>query len=208
MIIKDFIVLAKFGELAGVALKNNTEAIVASINLGMTELYGRFPIKIEEYVISLIAGTSTYEMPSNFIQATDAYMEVDKDSDERFSRIGINDEDDEFSIYFNDWNTVQVPAALTGSYISVIYMAKPAGITVDQAEDGTTELDLPDSLVDCLLSYVGHRGHLGVKSDSQSETNTHWARFERNCAKARELGIAFPADTMSMNERINDRGFV
>lgn len=211
MIIKDIITSAKFSELAGVAVKNNIEAIVAFMNLGMVELYSRFPIKVEEHVVSLVTGVNTYTMPTNFMYATEAFAEVTVDAsstDDNLVPIGINEEDDLYSVFFNDWNSVQVPGSITGSHISIIYVAKPNPITIVQAEDGTTELELPDTLVSCLLSYLGYKGHLGVKSDSQSENNAHWNRFERSCDKARELGVAFPKDTMSMNERISDRGFV
>jgi len=208
MIIKDVVTLAKYGELAGVASKNDIDAVVAFMNLGMTEIYGRFPIKVEEHIIELISGVTYYEMPDNLMYATNAYMEADQYSKERFAEVGINAEDDEYSVYFNDWNTVQVSEALTGAFISIIYVAKPTRITAEQALDGVTELDLPDTLVDCLLSYMGYRGHIGVKSDSQSENNSNMARFEKNCNKARENGIAFPADTASMVDRISDRGFV
>ena len=205
MIIKELITLAKFSELSGVAVKDNTEALVAFINLGMVELYGRFPIKTEEYVVELVTETSSYTVPNNFLYAVEAYIEG---SDQESVPIAINDEDDELSILFTGWNTFQVPTTLIGSYLTLVYSAKPTNITILQAKDGTTELDLPDTLIDCLLSYLGYRGHLGVKSDPQSENNAQWSRFERNCKKARELGIAFPADAMTMNSRINDRGFV
>ena len=208
MIIKELITLAKFSELSGVAVKDNTEAIVAFINLGMIEIYGRFPVKTEEHIIEVVSGTSLYTTPSNFLYATDAYIEAPEDSDEEFTSIGINDEDDEFSIFFTSWNTVKVPESLADSSVYLKYSSKPSSITIVQAKDGITELDLPDTLIDCLLSYLGYRGHLGVKSDSQSENNAQWARFERNCKKAKELGIAYPAYAVTMNERINDRGFV
>ena len=208
MIIKEIVNLAKFSELSGVAAKDNLDAIVAFINLGMIELYTRFPIKVEEYLIPLQTGTSYYDMPNNFMYALCAYGEAQHNDDNQHVELSINDEDDEFGIFFNDWNTVQVPSPTTGSFISVLYVAKPEPITATQADDGVTQLDLPDPLIDCLLSYVGYRGHLGVKSDARSENNAQWQRFERNCQKAEKLGVAAPSDSMKMTKRLQDRGFV
>lgn len=207
MIIQDVVNSAKYSELSGVAVKDNIPAIVAFINLGMLEIYKRFPIKVEEHVINLISGTVYYEMPENFMYCIEAFGEQ-KENSTCSNEISINDEEDLESIFFNDWNTVQVPFSVTGAYVSVIYVAKPTPITVTQAEDGVTTLDIPDTLIDVLLSYVGYRGHMGVKSDSQSENNAHWVRFERSCEKAIELGVAFPSDSSSMSGRITDRGFV
>ena len=209
MIIKDVITSAKYSELSSVSVKNNVEAIVAFINFGMIELYSRFPIKVEEHVINLVTGTPFYDLPSNFISATGAFAEVpaDSNSGEKFFEIAINDEDDPFSIFINSWKKVQVPASVTGSFISLLYVAKPEPITLAQAEDGVTELELPDTLVSALMHYIGYKGHLGVKSDAQSENNAQWARFERSCNQAVENGVAFPSDTMSMPDRLADRGF-
>lgn len=208
MIIKDVVNLAKHSELAGVAVKNDIDAIVAFINMGMLELYTRFAIKVEEHLITLDGINTNYEMPNDFMYATHAYGEGGTHSSEKVISLAINDDNDPLGIFFIDWNTVQIPYPTEGSFISIIYVRKPTPITVVQAEDGTTELDLPDTLVDALLSYVGYRGTLGVKSDKQHGTSAHWSRFERNCKKAEEYGVAVPIDSMNMSKRLSDRGFV
>lgn len=208
MLIKTIITTAKFSELSGVAIKDNVEAIVAFMNLGMIELYKRFPIKVSEHILDLEDGVMFYEMPKNFMYAIEAYGEVDKTSAEKTRKIAINDEDADVSIFFNDWNTIQVPSAVTGYSMSIIYVPTPADVTVEEAEDGVSELDLPSALVDALLSYIGYRAYLGVKSDSQSENNAHWARFERMCKKAEDLGVAFPSDSMSTSNKATSRGFI
>ena len=208
MIIKDVVSLAKYSELAGTAIKEDTDAIVAFINLGMLELYKRFPIKVEEHIVTLVDGTMYYEMPTNFMYALEAYGEVVEGSTESSMPIPINESDYDNSIFFIDWNTVQVPSSVTGSFISIMYVPTPDTITTIQAVDDVTQLDIPTSLVDALLSYVGYRAYLGIRSDSQSENNAHWTRFERNCKKAIELGVAYPSESMSMSERVATKGFV
>jgi hypothetical protein len=205
MKVQEVVDIARYSELAGVAAKDNTAAIVAFLNMGMIELYTRFPIKTEEYIVALQENTTIYEMPDNFMYALSAYGEVPESApNDTVRRVAINEEDDPYSIFFPDWNTVQIPAVANGSYISIIYVAKPVPITV---EDLNVELDLPEMLIDALVSYVGYRAHLGVRGDAQSENNAHWLRFDRNCKKARELGVAFPVDSLRMSERIIDRGF-
>ena len=207
MIIAEVVTLAKYSELSGVSVKDNVDAIVAFMNLGMLELHSRFNIKVEEHIVELQDESTLYTMPNNFMYATDAFGEAPENAINQVIPIPINSEDSPISIFFNSWNKLQVPRSVEGGYISIVYIAKPDTISVQQAQDGSTELDLPDTLIECLLSYIGYRAHLGVKSDGQSENNAHLARFERNCIKARELGVAFPADSMSMSSRVNDRGF-
>lgn len=207
MDIKNVVTLAKYSELSGLSMKDDINVIVAFLNLGMLELYKRFPIKVEEYMVELVDDELYYAMPANFMYATAAYGEVSENTAEQTVELPINGEDDDKGVFFIDWNTLQVPKAVTGAFISILYVAKPDIITVAQAQDGITELAIPDTLVDCLLSYVGYRGHMGVKSDGQSENNAHWLRFERNIKKTRDLGVAFPSDTMGMPDRLAHRGF-
>jgi len=208
MIIKDLVNLAKYSELSGVSVKNDINAIVAFINLGMLELYKRFPIKVDEYIVNLVNNNMYYTMPTNFMYPLSAFGERPKANPLQNNELPINNEDDKKSVFFTDWNTMQVPSSITGSFVSIIYVTTPVTVTVVQAEDGTTSLDLPETLIDALLSYIGFKAYLGVKSDGQSENNAHWARFERSCSKAIALGVAFPTDSMSMATRIADRGFV
>lgn len=204
MKVQEIVDIAKYSELNGIAVKDDIKAILAFLNLGVVELYTRFPIKTEEHIIELQEDVTMYEMPENFMYAISAFGEVPEASMDVLSEVPINEPEDPYSIFFTDWNTVQIPAVANGSYISVIYVAKPA--TVSEA-DLDTELEIPITLVDALVSYIGYRGHLGVRSDGQSENNAHWFRFERNCQKARELGVAFPVDSFNMPDRLKDRGF-
>jgi len=205
VIIRDVVNLAKYSELSGLSIKDDTEAIVAFINLGMIEIYTRFPVKVDEHLITLTSDTY-YEMPENFMYATSAYREAPINLEQTVV-VPINDDDAEYSIYFNDWNTIQVPQPYPGEYLSIIYATKPTSVDVAQANDGSTILDLPDTLIDCLLSYIGYRGYLGVRTDGQSENNAQWLRFERNCKKALENGVAFPVESLSMSDRVATRGF-
>ena len=80
MVIQEIINLAKYSELAGVAVKEDIDAITAFINLGMLELYTRFPIRVEEHIINLLDNVTTYDMPADFMYATQAYGEFTKRS--------------------------------------------------------------------------------------------------------------------------------
>lgn len=207
MTVQEFLTIVRYSEVNNLAVKDNYDALVAFLNLGMIELYTRFPIKVEEHIIELKENTTEYEMPENFMAALSAYGEVPDDLPENVAPVAINEESDPYSIFFLDWNTVQIPAVANGSYISVIYIAKPE--TVLNTEEGlAAELELPVTLADTLASYVGYRAHLGVSGSGQAENNAHWQRFERNCVKARELGVAFPVDSMSMRTRLPARGFI
>lgn len=208
MVIKDAVNLAKYSELSSVSVKNNIDAIVAFMNLGVLELYKRFPIKVKTHTVEITDSSIYYPMPDDFMYVIEAYKEIENSPYNETIPVAINDEEDPYSIFFTSWNTLQVPAVVEPQSISLTYVAKPANISVVQAEDGVSILDMPDALVDALLCYIGYRAHLGVKSDGQAENNAHWARFERSCSKAIELGVGSHSDYMGMTFRISARGFV
>ena len=209
MTVQDFITLVRYSELNNIAVGTNTDAVIAFINLGLIEIYTRFPIKVEEHIVNLSEGVTDYSMPTNFMYAINAYGEARAEYPDELVRLPINEEDDPYSIFFPDWKSVQIPLVANGSSISIIYAATPTTIT-NTVENLAAELDIPDTLIDALASYVGYRGHLSVRGDGQSENNAHWVRFDRNCSKARELGVAYPydADSFWSSSRLFNRGFV
>lgn len=205
MTLQEIIDLAVYSELSNVSVKANNSAIVAFINMGMVELYKRFTIKTEEAIIETVEGQSIYDLPTNFMYCVSAYREADIGYNLDNDDLPINDEDDPFSIFFPSHRQVQVPSVINTDFISLIYITKPTKYTVDDLD---VELDLPEVLIDCLLHYLGYRAHLGVRSDSQSENNSHYARFERSVQKAKELGVSTSADSYGMVDRLSTRGFV
>lgn len=207
MTVQEFLTVVRYSEVNNLAVKDDYEALIAFLNLGLIEIYTRFPIKVEEHIIELFENTTEYQLPDNFMVALSAYGEVPDFSPKTVVPITINEESDPYSIFFPDWDTVQIPAVANGSFVSIIYIAKPETV-VNTAEGLAAKLELPVPLIDALASYIGYRAHLGVRGDGQAENNAHWQRFERNCVKARELGVAYPADSMSMETRLLTRGFV
>jgi len=209
MIAQDVLDLARHSELGNTAFKilsdENTAAIVSFINMGMIELYKRFVLRTEELILELEDNVTMYTLPSDFMYIIEAYKEVYEYSQFIQKQIPVNDEDSPESIFFPNHTQIQVPAPSTGAFISIIYVAKPQKVTVAALDQ---ELDLPEVLIECLLHYIGYRGHLSIRGDGQSENNAHFARFERSVVKAKELSVTTATDSYGMSERLSNRGFV
>lgn len=204
MIVQDVINTARYSELASTSIKDNDEAILLFLNAGLIELYKRFPIYTKEHIIELVEGTTIYPLPTDYMYTIAAYEEVPLISAGLVAEIPINDEYSDRSIFIPNHKEVQIPLVANDSYISLIYVPKPKNYTLlDVAED----LELPETLIECLFHYMGYKAHLGIRSDGQSENNAHFIRFERSCDKARELGVAHPIDSLRMAERTYNRGF-
>lgn len=204
MTIRQVIELARSSELNGLGVANKDDVILGFLNLGVLELYKRFTLRNEEYVIALEDGVDIYTMPANYMWIVAAYGEVDIRSTEVVNQLPINEEDNPLSINSIGWNKIQVPVAVGGAYISIIYVASPDMYTLD---DMDVEIGLPVQMIEALLAYIGYKGNSTVDSGVQTEDNAWYMRFENSCGKLREYAMV-TSDDMYMNKRLSTRGFV
>jgi len=209
MTAQDVINLAKNAELKQLAVRTDDSAVLGFINLGLLELYKRFPLKEAEAIITLRDGKTTYKL-----DGTDPDVSIDSDkelliitgayttSDDGFvEEMTMNDEDDIMGINTPSYNTVEIPATAEGVLVSIIYRATPKFITsVDDL------LPLPPQLLEALLNYVGYRGHGSVSGELNAENQSHYVRFENSCKRVILEGLITSDDLVS--KKFKNRGFV
>ena len=213
----EVITLAKAGELSQLspAIKNDSDVLVGYINLGLIELYKRFPLRTDEAIITLMDGKTIYKLDGTDTDVSmgDPYMyligayEDGTDNDYTASALSlpINEEDNIYSINTISYNSVQIPLVTTGAYISLIYVPKPTKVTTNTLD---IEVDLPEQMIEPLLHYMGYRAHGAMDGNIQTESNTHYMRFEASCNKLRELGVGITPDDVEMRSRLSMKGFV
>jgi hypothetical protein len=224
MTIKQVITLAQNGELNNIAAKNNINAIIGHLNLGLIELYKRFQLSFQEYMITLEEGKDIYQMPEDYMWLVAAYDEVASDSDAMVSAIAINEEDNPLSLNTVGYNQVQIPITVNGGHISIIYVAAPPVYDYIEATDSftktyynritntmvtvaTTVLDIPAQMLEALLHYVGYRAYSSMDGSSQTDNNGHYARFETSCLRIEQRGM-ITNDDLSMKDRVVLKGFI
>jgi hypothetical protein len=206
MKLSEAINVCKYSELNTLAVKDNVEAIVSFINLGLLELYGIFALNTKEHLITLVNGVTIYDLPDDFMYLTGAFEENSSSYlVGNSSALAINEENNPFSFNTVNFRQVQVPVSTAGSVIGVIYVPKPISMT---ASDLDVELPIPDTLVQCLLNFVAYKGHGAIKLDGQqSEGDIYYKRFKRSCSEIKSQGTAIAADDLSMDTRLSTRGF-
>lgn len=213
MTVQEVINMAKFGELRNLKLGlEESEAIISYINLGLLELYKRFPLSVKEHVITLADSQEIYTLPEDCMWLVSAYGEVPENRPDLYTcELNINNEDDPLSINTVGWNEVQIPIAVTDAYISLIYAAGPdATQRVIYDAPGiylTKAVALPPQLIEPLLHYIGYRAHGAMDGSIEAESNTHYRRFDASCAKVRQEGM-LTNDNLDMTNRVNQRGYV
>jgi hypothetical protein len=217
MTANEVIALARVGELSklSIAIKDDNTVLFGFINLGLVELYKRFPLKNDEAIVTLRDGKTIYKLDGTdpdvsmgepFMYLLGAYEDgTDNDFSASALSLPINEEDNIYSVNSISYNSIQIPLVTTGAYISLIYVAKPTKVTTLTLDE---ELDLPDQMIEALLHYIGYRAHGAMDANIQTESNTHYMRFEASCNKLKELGVGIAPDDVSMNSRISMKGFV
>ena len=204
MTVRQVIDLAKASELTGLPAASKDETVLGFINLGVLELYKRFTLSVEEWIIALEDGQSYYTAPEDFMWIIAAYGEVGMDSVQEVNVLPVNEEDNPLSINTVGWNKVQVPLSVTGAYVSIIYAATPE---VYGIADMDKPVNIPPQMIEALLAYIGWRANSTIDTGIQTEDTVWYNRFESSCSRLEVKGF-INANDMVMTNRLNMRGFV
>ena len=204
MTVRQVIDLAKASELTGLPAASKDETVLGFINLGILELYKRFTLSVEEWIIALEDGQSYYTAPEDFMWIIAAYGEVGMDSVQEVNVLPVNEEDNPLSINTVGWNKVQVPLSVTGAYVSIIYAATPEVYSVT---DMDKTVNIPPQMIEALLAYIGWRANSTIDTGIQTEDTVWYNRFESSCSRLEVKGF-INANDVVMTNRLNMRGFV
>ena len=191
--------------LDGSPLNEHHAGLVRHIDMGLLELYKRFPLRIREayiqqydhiqnYVLhSQFAVTNTESSaPTQYIEDTPLNKFTDSDFlciDKLFNEIGeevpLNDYHKCNSMFTSAYNTIQVPCPSSANVFLVHYRAGHTLLPVDEKPD-EVEVHCPYSHLEALLYYVAHRKLASTHAD---ESNMYLMKFEQSCNKIKELNL-------------------
>lgn len=204
MTIQQVINLAENGVLKHMA-NNDTDVILGYLNLGLIELYKRFPLSVKEHIVELVDGITVYDLPEDCMWVIAVYgeVEVGGTSNTTVDVLPLNVEDDPLSVNTVSWDKVQVPSTTTGAKISIIYEAAPEYVT---DADLVSVLGIPVQMVDAILMYIGYKAHEALGGDTETEDDAFYQKFEASCNRIEQRGM-FTVDDMDMLAR-DMKGFV
>jgi len=172
----------KYGELRGVAIKDDNIAITSYVNLALQALYNRFDLKSSEQVIPLYDNIVEYTLNSDV-------MSIDSIYDENGDEMDLDNPTSRFSVQQVDFETIQVPNPSTGATLSIIYKSAPIWLTYVDATSLTQNVPIPPQLLEPLLHYIGYRAHGSMDGNIKAENNTHYMRFVASVREIEKLGI-------------------
>lgn len=199
-----------YGELSNIHLGGadvgmidaaNYAKMLAHMNLGLTALYKRFPLKEGRLVIALQQGLTTYpltskyavntkssNMPFKYIldTPTDRFKndihKIERVYTEGGRELGLNDEADIHAISTPSAAVLRVPPVIVArdqslpdhlktSKLEVVYRANHPIIDVDLFDIDTTEVELPYSHLEPLLLFIASRINNPIGMSPQTEFN-------------------------------------
>jgi hypothetical protein len=229
-----------YGELSQISIgggdtgqidDSNYEQILAHINLGLTALYKRFPLKEERLTIIRQATRSTYPINSTYAISNTASTEPAKFIDDMIIpfkddilkieraynsdgfEFALNDEGDENSVFTTSATVLRVPAtidpALLTATFELVYRANHPMIKIGDGpfNPAVVTLELPITHLEPLLLYVASRFHgpTGMVNEFNA-SNNYAAKYERACQEIELQNLR--VDQGSQHNRLRDNGWV
>jgi len=238
MLLSDIFDHLNYGELAqlhiagaestGIAAENYP-AVVSHLNMALIELYKRLPLSIKSIELKESSSISTYYLQEKYATNSGSgeptlYL-LDSATDKftgdvlKIERITSDDEDEEGNLPLNDINNSE--SRYTVGYdglelfepddsttLTIYYRAKPTKIVATNLNPATTDIPIPDSLLEALVLFMAARAHANVPSlDGQpTDTTMYLQKFEASLRRVEEQSLIENNNTQ--NQKLYNNGWV
>ena len=194
-IVNDIVEIAKLGPLNNLAVAKNNNALIKFVYLGVSELYRRFNLAIKVETIQTTPELALYELRSKDVSLLlSLYNSFQQELKQTDTLGGAH-----------DYKLINYRSFLLSrprnDLLFALYKATPALVT--SLED---EIDLPDAMMDALITYVSYMGHSTINKDNINESSAYLKRFDSACMELENQGYKIPLISESLNLRL--KGFV
>jgi len=227
-----------YGELSQLNLVDQTTGeiatgkytqLVSHINMGLTALYKRFPLKESRLVVTLQSGRISYPLSTEEdvrlgVEAgaedfEDDILKVERVYVSGGKELGLNDASDRYSCFTSSATTLRVPieivdktpgipAELVTDTLLVVYRAKhPILVNKTSFNPANIQIELPYSHLEPLLYYVASRVNnpIGMTNEFHAG-NSYAAKYEKSCQELEMVNLR--VDQGSQNTKLRQKGFV
>lgn len=201
MKLKDLISILRYGELTNISWDNESRIpqVIAQINLGLLNLYSKFPILEKSIAIAQYPHISIYNLTSQYArtnaESTETYkyildtqldpfkddiLQITAATDEFGRSIPLNDDNAPDSWFLPAHNQLQIPNAALDETAFLIYRAKPEYID-PETKDLDIEVFMPQYLVDPLVNYVAYKIFIGMGGENAQIAAIYQQLYEKQC---------------------------
>lgn len=201
----EFNQLAIGGAEKGKIDEKNYPAVISHINLGLTALFRRFPLKEGRVTLRPVPGQLVYPLDSKFAvsnvrskettrylidSATDKFdddtlIKVERVLDLSHTEVPLNVDHDPESCFTPAMNVIRIPTMAVDDLILVYRQNHPQIVVPSGYFDPTkVEVDLPYTHLEALLYFVASRAHNPVGMVNEfHKGNSYAAKYEAVCAE-------------------------
>lgn len=200
--------------------------IIPHINLGLTSLYTRFPIRTQEVIVQQFDHIQNYELNSKYAESNktslaqtkyimdsefepfeDNVLRIESVHDEDGKELFLNDSEEYWSVHTKSYNVIHVPWPEQENAMSIMYRANHDTIPIVGANPLTTQINIPPGLLEALLFYIASRVFSNLNTDGAvTEGNTFMQKYEQSCLKAEQYNIVNKDNTA--NKKLDKNGWV
>ena len=225
------------GGEAGVIAPSNYSKVVSHVNLGLTSLHKRFPLKEGRVGLQLVPGITTYNITSKFalnsrstrepvkyvIDTVDAPFKDDIHKIERVLtsdgyELPLNDGSDMYSLYTPTVARLRIPEVIVAQSIDlpdqfktetleIVYRANHVKINPEDLMPDEVEVHLPESHVEALLYYIASRCHNPVGLQTEFQIGSAYSAKYEQACQELER-FNLLVDQGSQNTRLANGGWV
>ena len=183
-------------KLQNLPIATNTSILISFLNMGMNELYRRFNLSVKSETIVVTTDLALYELRNDDVQMILAVY--DKFGKELTQSDVLDSLDYDYKIV--NYRSFVLRKPFEG-YLYAVYKASPVKLV-----DGNDEVDLPESMVNALLTYVAYMANNTINRDNMQESANHYQIFKEQCLDLEMQGYKIPLNTEKV--AVQARGFV
>lgn len=214
------------GSQASGILEKDYPRVIPLINLGLTELYKRFPIRSKILIIQQMEQFSIYYLHPDYavthptstkaryikdtvfepFDSADSVLKIEAVYDETGKEYYLNDPKQVHSLFTPSYNSIQVPFNDADNTLTVKYRTGHPKLQYDMEDVLHQEIELPIAYMEALLNYIAGR-YLSSSGSAQAvqEGSLFIQKFELSCRKIEELGLY--NQVISTNTKLDDNGW-
>lgn len=195
MLVKDVIRLAKY-KLKNVAASKDNEALILSINLGISDLYNRFNLLIKSETLVCSSDLAVYTLRNEDVNML---LSVYDNNGIELKQSDVIDSM-RYDYKLVNYKSFILRKPYTG-YLYAVYKASPVLLM-----DENDRIDLPDAMLEALLAYVSYTVNDTINRDQKGATSYMYQVYDAICKRLDNEGYKIPLNTETT--AIAFKGFV
>lgn len=226
MLLETILDTVRYGELNNISIDDEKiPQIINYINLGLIQLYSKFPVQEKQVIIQQYPQISMYVLDpkyarSNRVSSAPHKYILDTPDDPFVGDVmfitgicdewgiprPLNDDHSPRSYFLVSHNTLQIPNANEHESTFVIYRAKPRIVNPKQY-DPMEYIELPEYLLEPLTTYVGYKAMQALGSqEGVQQAQAMLERFNMLCQEINANNL-MGNNVSPSNIKLGMRGF-